>query len=270
MADKVTSQQIDDFLRLFSNDTVAAIEAIKNYNQAVNTLKDKNAGISLSKVIISVESLTKTYKLNRQRMDVLKGVSLDIYEGEFVAITGASGSGKSTLLQLIGGLDAPSAGRVSISDVDINHLSDAKRSVFRNQTIGFIFQFFYLQPFLQIADNVAVPGMFAHSHRQYRKKRVSELLQKVGLGTQEKYYPKQLSGGQIQRTAIARALLNSPRILLADEPTGNLDSTNSKAIIDLFKHIRDEFGTTVVIVTHNPEIAAQADREIRLVDGIII
>ena len=269
MVDKVTSQQIDDFLHHFNNDTVSAIEAIKKYNRAIRVFKAKNISTSANKVIISVESLTKTYRLNKQRVDVLKAVSLDVHEGEFVAITGVSGSGKSTLLQLMGGLDTPSSGQISINGVNINHFSDAKRSVFRNQTIGFVFQFFYLQPFLQIADNVAVPGMFAHSPRQPRQKHVSELLQKVGLGTQEKYLPKQLSGGQIQRTAIARALLNSPKILLADEPTGNLDSTNSKIIIDLFKRIRDELGTTVVIVTHNPEIAAQADREIHLADGII-
>ncbi|HEX6461801.1 MAG TPA: ABC transporter ATP-binding protein [Candidatus Saccharimonadales bacterium] len=270
MAHKVASEQIDDFLRLFGNNTAAAIEAIEHHKQAVGTPKSKGATTtSLGKMMISIESLTKTYRLNRQRVDVLKDISLNVQEGEFIAITGASGSGKSTLLQLMGGLDTPSSGRILINGVDINHLSDAKRSVFRNQTIGFVFQFFYLQPFLQLADNVAVPGMFAHSPRQPRQRRVSELLQKVGLGSQEKYLPGQLSGGQIQRAAIARALLNSPKVLLADEPTGNLDSTNSKAIIDLFKRIRDEFSTTVVVVTHNPGIAAQADREIRLHDGVI-
>lgn len=220
--------------------------------------------------VISVKSLIKTYRINKQSVRVLNDVSLDIFKGEFVAITGASGSGKSTLLQLIGGLDKPTSGEITIDSTKISNLSDSKLSIFRNKTIGFIFQFFYLQPFLSLRKNVEVPGMFASKSRSGRKARVRELLEQVGLTEQENHLPKELSGGQIQRAAIARALLNSPKILLADEPTGNLDSVNSGEIINIFERIRNEFGTTIVIVTHNPEIATRADRIIQLSDGIIL
>lgn len=266
MAHEVNSHQIKDFLSLFNN-TAEAIAALQTYSEEKSARTQNNPS---AHIILSIKSLSKVYSLRKQRIEVLKDVTLDIHQGEFVAITGASGSGKSTLLQLIGGIDVPSSGQISIDGVDINHLSDGRRSVFRNQTIGFVFQFFYLQPFLRLKENVAVPGMFARASRRERRSHVSDLLEKVGLSNQEDYLPKQLSGGQIQRAAIARALLNSPKILLADEPTGNLDSANSESIIKLFKRIRDELGTTIIIVTHNPEIAAEADREIRLQDGAII
>lgn len=271
MPHAANSRQIDDFIELFDGDTTNAIEAIKNV-----TIKDRRTNTTSSslsamndEIIISVDSVTRTYKIGKQKIDALRSVSMTIHRGELVALTGASGSGKSTLLQLIGGLDQPTHGTIAVNGININQLSDAKRSEFRNKTIGFVFQFFYLQPFLKIAKNVEVPGMFAHSPREDRIRRVHELLHIVGLDEQASYSPKQLSGGQIQRTAIARSLLNDPKILLADEPTGNLDSTNSKLIIDLFKRIRDELGTTIIIVTHNPEIAEQADREIHLQDGVI-
>jgi putative ABC transport system ATP-binding protein len=227
-------------------------------------------GQSATQPIIEIRDVTKTYKRGRQQVDVLRGVSLRINKGEFVAITGASGSGKSTLLQLIGGLDKPTSGDVVIDQININKLGDGKLSMFRNKTIGFVFQFFYLQPFLKLAKNIELPAMFAHRKRKERRDEVQSLLTQVSLTERADHYPKELSGGQMQRAAIARALLNNPKILLADEPTGNLDSNNSKEIVDLFHQIRDERGTTVIIVTHNPEIAAGADREIKLTDGAIV
>lgn len=259
------SRKVEEFIAGFGSPD-AAIAAIKHY-----TAKPKQPSLYADKpVIISVKDLVKTYKVHRQKVEALRGVSLDIHEGEFVALTGASGSGKSTLLQLIGGLDQPTTGSITVADTDIRRLRDKKLSEFRNTTIGFVFQFFYLQPFLQLSTNTEVPGMFRHTPRKVRGAEAEKLLERVGLSEYAKRLPKELSGGQIQRAAIARALLNQPKILLADEPTGNLDKTNSGEIIKLFHTIRKELGTTIVIVTHNPEIALQADREIQLSDGAIV
>jgi ABC-type lipoprotein export system ATPase subunit len=220
--------------------------------------------------LIDVTDLRKTYTVGRQKIQALDGVSLTIDEGEFVALVGASGSGKSTLLQLIGGLDKPSAGRIVVDGADIGRMRDAKLSTFRNSTIGFVFQFFYLQPFLQLVTNTEVPGMFAHSKRGPRKERALQLIDEVGLSDRAKHLPREMSGGQMQRAAIARALLNQPKLLLADEPTGNLDSASGASIMELFERIREESGTTIVMVTHDDEMAARADRTIRLKDGRIL
>lgn len=220
--------------------------------------------------IIRLHNVNKTYKRGGQVVNALTDVSLTIRKGEFVAITGASGSGKSTLLQLIGGLDKPTSGAIVVNGTDLKTLSDRKLSRFRNTTVGFVFQSFYLQPFLKLGTNIEVPGMFAGRKRRERKSQVDTLIKQVGLSDRVNHYPKELSGGQAQRAAIARALLNNPAVLLADEPTGNLDSTNSQEIIKLFHTIRDTLGTTVIIVTHNPEIADGADRQIALQDGVIV
>ncbi len=220
--------------------------------------------------IVEVSDLRKTYKVGKQRVQALDGVSLTIDTGEFVALVGASGSGKSTLLQLIGGLDKPSEGRVVVDGADLGRMRDGRLSTFRNTTIGFVFQFFYLQPFLQLVTNTEVPGMFAHTKRGPRHARALDLIEEVGLSDRATHRPREMSGGQMQRAAIARALLNTPKLLLADEPTGNLDSAAGAAILDLFEQIREESGTTVVMVTHDEDMAARADRVVRLRDGRIV
>jgi ABC-type lipoprotein export system ATPase subunit len=255
-------------LEEFGGDTEAVVEALRNF--AAQTAPQKKLNVELGPEVIKVDGVSKSYKLGRQKIDALKNVSLSIRAGEFVALTGPSGSGKSTLLQLIGGLDKPSSGDIIVADHNISRLSDRKLSMFRNQTIGFVFQFFYLQPFLKMSVNLEVPGMFARLNRRERQKRAQELGGQVGLADRMKHLPKELSGGQMQRAAIARALLNRPRLLLADEPTGNLDQTNGKAIIDLFEVVRKTYGTTIVVVTHDKNIAARADREVRLTDGEIV
>ena len=221
-------------------------------------------------VILSTRSLVKEYKVGRQKIHALNGVSLDIYAGELVAIVGASGGGKSTLLQLIGGLDKPTSGSIAIDGIELHKMSDRKLSKFRNQTIGFIFQSFYLQPFLTLRRNIEVAAMPNRMKRSERNKRIEALVSQVGLSERLTHRPRELSGGQIQRAAIARALVNRPKIILADEPTGNLDSGNSQDIIALFQQIRQELGTTIIIATHDQEIAAQADRIITVKDGGIV
>lgn len=229
---------------------------------------DTSAGEKVA--LITTKSLTKRYRVGGHDLLATNNVSLSINRGEFVAIVGESGSGKSTLLQLLGGLDKPTSGSVTIGGVDITNLSDGKLSKFRNQTIGFVFQSFYLQPFLTLRRNIEVAAMPGRMKRGIRRARTDQLAEQVGLADRLDYYPRQLSGGQIQRVAIARALFNKPPILLADEPTGNLDSQNSRGIIALFRQICDEWGTTVVVVTHSREVAMVADRVVTVKDGAIV
>ncbi len=220
--------------------------------------------------LISVTSLTKTYSpSSKQRTDVLKDVTFSVNRGEFVALTGPSGSGKSTLLQIIGGLDWPTSGEVRIEGVALSKMNERMLTKFRLKNIGFVFQFFYLQPFLTLEQNIAIPGMFADKNAKELRERARYLANIVGVSDRLDHVPKELSGGQIQRAAIARALFNNPHILLADEPTGNLDSQNSEMIIQLFNTIRRELGTTIVIVTHDSTISAKADRTLSLLDGVL-
>lgn len=271
-ADTPNDQAIASFLVLFDDNPTKAVQAIRAYTHKSGALARPltAAPAATGPVVVDLQDVTKSYKVGRQKVVALAGVSLQIHQGEFVALTGASGSGKSTLLQLIGGLDKPSDGTVIVDGSDLKKMRDGKLSKFRNQTIGFVFQFFYLQPFLRVATNLEVPGMFARTKRSVRRQAANKLAESVGIADRLTHLPRELSGGQTQRVAIARALLNQPKVLLADEPTGNLDSTNSHAIIELFEAIRKEFGTTIIIVTHDATIAARADREIRLQDGVII
>lgn len=220
--------------------------------------------------MISTKSLTKRYRVGGHDLLATNNVSLSINRSEFVAIVGESGSGKSTLLQLLGGLDKPTSGSIVVNGVEVAGLSDGKLSQFRNRTIGFVFQSFYLQPFLTLRRNIEVAAMPSRMKRGARRARTDQLAEQVGLADRLDYYPRQLSGGQIQRVAIARALFNKPPILLADEPTGNLDSQNSRGIIALFRQICDEWGTTVVVVTHSREVAMMADRVVTVKDGAIV
>lgn len=201
---------------------------------------------------------------------ILDGINLEINRGELVTVMGPSGSGKSTLMYLMGGLDRPTSGEVVIDGQEVGRLNDVSLSKLRGKKIGFVFQAFYLQPFLTVEENVMVPMMFMGKRIKEMKKRAEELVLAVGLAEQRSFLPKQLSGGQMQRVAIARALANSPEILLADEPTGNLDAANGQKIIELFKKIREKLGTTIVVVTHNLEVARQTDRIIKIRDGRII
>ena len=236
-----------------------------------NTPNNRNDSLDEQhQAIIQANHLVKRYKTGSQTILAVNDVSLAINRGEFVAITGASGSGKSTLLQLLGGLDKPTSGDIIIDNVKINKISDSELSRFRNQTIGFVFQSFYLQPFLTLQRNIEITAMPSRMKRNQRKTRAEKLAQQVGLGDRLRHFPRELSGGQIQRAAIARALLNNPDIILADEPTGNLDSQNSRNIVALFRQICDTQNTTVVIATHDQEIAASVDRVIAVADGRII
>jgi ABC-type lipoprotein export system ATPase subunit len=266
----VENTDISQFIELFDGDAVQAVRAIREYVGVQRRASVVPKMASTAPVVIRIADATKSYKVGRQKVRALAGVSLDICEGEFVALTGASGSGKSTLLQLMGGLDKPTSGIVEVDGTNLSKLRDGKLSKFRGQTIGFVFQFFYLQPFLRVATNLEVPAMFARTKRPIRRAKAGELAQAVGIDDRLRHLPRELSGGQMQRVAVARALMNQPKILLADEPTGNLDSQNGAAIIELFEEIRKQFGTTIVVVTHDPAIAARADREIRLKDGVIV
>jgi len=203
-------------------------------------------------------------------LEVLKGVSLDVAQGEVVSIVGASGAGKTTLLQIIGTLSRPDGGRVEIDGRDVSALGDRALSQFRNERIGFVFQFHHLLAEFTAFENVCIPGLIGRRPRADVERRASELLDMMSLAARRDHKPGQLSGGEQQRVAIARALVNSPAVLLADEPSGNLDSHNRDEIHRLFFDLRERLGQTVVIVTHDENLAAMADRKITMSDGLIL
>ncbi len=225
--------------------------------------------VAKSSPIIEVKGLSKIYRRKSQEITALRNISLTINKGEFIAIVGESGSGKSTLLQILGGLEIPTTGSVMIGDTDIAKLNGRKRTLFRRTNIGFVFQFFYLQPFLTLRQNIELPRMFV-TNKNEDKNHVDTLAKSLNIVDRLEHLPRELSGGQIQRAAIARALANNPPILLADEPTGNLDPKSAANIIELFDKMRCEFNTTVVVVTHDRNVASHADRTITLREGSIV
>ena len=226
--------------------------------------------MSSKQPVIQASNVTRELRLGSHIVHALRGVNLDIYANEMVGIIGPSGSGKSTLLGIIGGLDSPTDGKIAIDGVDITRMSESQLTDIRNQKIGFVFQFFNLIPTLTAIENVALPVEFAQVRRHKPFERAEQLLEQLGLGSRLHHRPNELSGGQQQRVAIARALANDPPILLADEPTGNLDSRSGETVLEALASIRDKNGTTVVLVTHDPSLAERMDRVLTLVDGIIV
>ena len=229
----------------------------------------------LAKVHLATRQLFKSYQKGSFGIPVLQGIDLEIYEGEFLAIVGSSGCGKSTLLHLLGTLDRPDAGEVHFDGHRIDNLPSASRDLLRNKHFGMIFQFYHLLPEMTALENVLAPALIAESTLGYwlrrgeHRRRAHELLELVGMTHRAKHKPRELSGGEMQRAAIARALLNKPRVLLADEPTGNLDRSTGKQIMKILGDLNREEQLTIVMVTHDPWIAEQADRTVRLVEGRI-
>ena len=228
--------------------------------------------MSESPAILKAENAHKSYRMGATRVVVLKGVDLVVREGEFVAIVGASGSGKSTLLHLLGGLDKPDKGVIQFQGRDVNRMGSRELNQYRNETVGFVFQFYHLLDELSVLENVILPAMVSRSvlgwlvTRHRARKRGEELLDQLGLRDRARHKPYQLSGGERQRAAIGRALMNQPKLLLADEPTGNLDSTTGNGILNVFETL-NKAGQTIVLVTHDERVARRAQRIITLVDG---
>jgi putative ABC transport system ATP-binding protein len=222
----------------------------------------------MTKPVISLENVEKVYQMDEVEVHALRGINLSIHEGEFVSIMGPSGSGKSTMLHIIGCLDNPSSGKVFLGGKDVSQLGSSKLARIRGREIGFIFQFFNLYPTLNTIENVELPMMILDVDKKVRRKKAKELLESVGMGDRIHHLPSQLSGGQRQRMAIARALANDPSVLLADEPTGNLDSKSGEELLSVFKRLNKE-GRTVVVVTHDQSIAESAEKIVKMKDGLV-
>lgn len=218
--------------------------------------------------ILKVENLTKTYGSGENLVHAVDDVSLSVEKGEFVAIVGASGSGKSTLLHLIGGVDRPTSGKIFVDGNDISRMNDDKLAVFRRRQVGIVYQFYNLIPILTVEENITLPCDL--DGRGVDRERLEMILDSFGLRARRKHLPNQLSGGQQQRTSIARALINNPSLVLADEPTGNLDSKSSEEVMSMLKMCNQSYGQTVIMITHNLDIAKQADRIITISDGKIV
>jgi lipoprotein-releasing system ATP-binding protein len=223
--------------------------------------------------LLSAVNLHKTYVKHANRIEVLRGVDLDVQESEFLSVVGYSGSGKSTLLHLLGTLDHPNEGSIHLDNRRIDNLPARERDHLRNRTFGFIFQFYHLLPELTTLENVLSPAMISHSllswfrNRRQLRRAAEEMLDKVGLSHRLKHTPRELSGGEMQRAAIARALINRPRVLLADEPTGNLDAANGQHVMKLLRDLNRDDGLTIVMVTHNLELVHDTDRVVRIEAG---
>lgn len=223
----------------------------------------------MAETLVSVRKVTKTFFRNTNEVRVLQGLDLDIEKGEFMALMGPSGSGKSTLLNLIAGIDRPSSGSIQIDEVDIAQLSESDLARWRSRHVGFIFQLYNLIPVLTAFENVELPLLLTHLNKAERKKHVETALNVVGLGDRMSHYPRQLSGGQEQRVAIARAIVTDPTLILADEPTGDLDAASGEEILGLLQRLNKEFGKTIVMVTHDPRAAQRAHIIRRLEKGVL-
>lgn len=222
------------------------------------------------KIVIDMKDIRKSFYIGTENeLAVLKGIDIKVYEGEFVAIVGASGSGKSTLMNIIGSLDRPTSGSYTLDDVDITAAKDNQLSAIRNQKIGFVFQTYNLIAKTNALKNVEMPMLYGGVPGKQRVERAKELLNIVGMGDRMKHLPEELSGGQKQRVAIARAMANNPAIILADEPTGALDSETGRMVMDLFHKLHKEQGKTIILITHSPELAEETERIITIKDGLI-
>jgi len=233
----------------------------------------RSAPTTSTEPILRCEGVARSYRMGESTVRVLRGVDLSVRAGEFLAIEGRSGSGKSTLLHLLGALDRPDEGRILFEGQDLRSLSSRQRSDLRNACFGFVFQFYHLLPELNLLENVLLPSLIRHSPRAWRRARretetrAAEILQELGMAHRLRHRPSQLSGGERQRAAIARALMNRPRVLFADEPTGNLDAETGRQIMDVLEGLHESGGQTIVMVTHDRGLAREADRVLLLADG---
>jgi lipoprotein-releasing system ATP-binding protein len=219
--------------------------------------------------LVLIEGLTKSFQHMGRTLDVLRGIDLNVYSGQILAIVGPSGAGKSTLLHCVGTLDLPSSGRIRLGKEELTTMSNSRLAAVRNRDIGFVFQFHHLLPEFTALENVMIPGLIQGRSRREMEKRATALLEEVGLVQRATHRPGELSGGEQQRVAVARALALDPKLVLADEPTGNLDTATSDAIHDLFFQINREHGTTIIVVTHNPTFAERMPRVVRMRDGVV-
>ena len=224
----------------------------------------------MTEALVIIEGLHKSFQHMGRTLEVLKGIDLNIYPNQIMSVVGPSGAGKSTLLHCIGTLDLPTSGRIRLAGEELTTMSSSRLAAVRNREIGFVFQFHHLLPEFDALENVMLPGLIQGRSRREMERRARALLEEVGLGPRETHRPGELSGGEQQRVAIARALVLDPKLVLADEPTGNLDSATSDAIHDLFFEINREHGTTIVVVTHNPSFAESMPRVVRMMDGRVV
>ena len=225
--------------------------------------------IGKASATVNVQNVRKVYHRDSQEIVVLDGIDLEVPQGEFIALMGPSGSGKTTLLNLIAGIDRPTSGKVVVGGTDVGTLSEGALAKWRSQNVGFIFQFYNLIPVLTALENVELPLMLSHLSRKQRRERALTALKIVGLADRSEHYPKQLSGGQEQRVAIARAVVTDPKVLVADEPTGDLDAKSAEEILNLMQTLNHEFGKTIVMVTHDPRAAHRAHSEKHLEKGVL-
>jgi putative ABC transport system ATP-binding protein len=224
----------------------------------------------MSESMVDVRDVRKIYKRDTQQITVLDGISLTVPEGEFVALMGPSGSGKTTLLNLIAGIDRPTSGQVIVAGTDVSQLSESALAEWRSRNVGFIFQFYNLIPVLSAIENVELPLLLTHLSKKDRRERALTALKVVGLADRSSHYPRQLSGGQEQRVAIARAIVADPKVLVADEPTGDLDARSAHEILDLMQALNRDFKKTIVMVTHDPRAAERAHRRQHLEKGVLV